>query len=93
LRDLQIGRGQLPQLIRRSPEATRSLGGMIERLAIDRRAIPGSAWRSMMWTCTTCPTRPDCDDFLARRRHIVSCPNAAVLRGLPRGAQPASAPR
>jgi hypothetical protein len=94
LEDLRLARWQLPQVVAGYPAAPRSLSRMLARLEIDRGAMSDTAWHDMMWSCTTCSARQQCNAWLASGRHdgyASFCPNAAVLGDLTRQDSPKAA--
>jgi hypothetical protein len=82
LADVGIVRSQVEPLIAKSASSKELLDQMLERLGIDAARLPIDGLRDMTWTCTTCPDKRMCREWLAGAEETdfhAFCPNAAEL--------------
>ncbi len=89
--DSGITRSDVPRLMRAHPRTLEQLAGMMQRLGIDRAALPhtpavAEALRAMEWRCGACADWRKCRAWLAARdapeSYRAFCPNAAALDAL-----------
>jgi hypothetical protein len=84
LADSGISLSDVPRLMKAHPGSARQLGEMMQRLGIDRAALPrATALRDMEWQCSDCADWRKCRTWLASGDapggHHAFCPNAEAL--------------
>ena len=83
LADVGLARSQIEPLIEGCAGARELLDRMLARLGIDAGQLTIEDLRDMTWTCTTCPDKHKCREWLAEAEETGDfrsfCPNAAHL--------------
>ena len=82
LADAGLARSQIEPLIAGCAGSRELLGQMLVRLGIDAVQLPVESLRDMTWTCTTCPDKRRCREWLSGAEEAefrAFCPNAAEL--------------
>ncbi|MBX9945094.1 MAG: hypothetical protein K2Y40_13500 [Reyranella sp.] len=82
LADIGLVRSQIEPLIAGCIDSRELLDQMLARLGIDAAQLPYEGLRDMTWTCTTCPDKPRCREWLSgveETEFRTFCPNAAQL--------------
>ena len=82
LADAGLVRSQIGPLIAGCADSRKLLDQMLDRLGIDSARLPVESLRDMTWTCTTCPDKRQCREWLSgvgRAKFPSFCPNAAQL--------------
>lgn len=82
LADAGLARSQIKPLIAGCAGSRELLDQMLARLGIDAAQLPVESLRDMTWTCTTCPDRRQCSEWLSgieETKFRTFCPNAAQL--------------
>ena len=83
LADVGLARSQIEPLIEGCAGSRELLDRMLERLGIDAAQLTIEDLRDMTWTCTTCPDKRKCREWLAEAEETGDfhsfCPNAAHL--------------
>ena len=82
LADAGLVRSQVAPLIAGCAGSREMLDKMLARLGIDADQLPVESLRDMTWTCTTCPDKRRCREWLAGTEQTefrTFCPNAAEL--------------
>ena len=82
LADVGLVRSQVEALIAGSDGSGELLDRMIARLGVDAAQLPLDCLRDMTWTCTTCPNKRQCREWLFSIEETecrAFCPNAAQL--------------
>jgi uncharacterized protein YjiS (DUF1127 family) len=82
LADAGLVREQIESLIAGCADNEELLDQMLARLGIDAAELPAGDRRDMTWTCTTCPDKRRCREWLSGTEQAgfrVFCPNAARL--------------
>ena len=101
LKDSGIAPSDLPRLLRAHPGTRRQLAEMMQRLGIDRSALPRTVaimeeLRAIEWRCGECADWRQCRHWLASPdapgSYRAFCPNAAALDELRRDAHPSGEP-
>jgi uncharacterized protein YjiS (DUF1127 family) len=87
LADVGLNRSQIDPLVAGCAGSRDLLDQMLARLGIDANELSVETLRDMTWTCTTCPDKRHCREWLADVESTdfhSFCPNAAQLdRALP----------
>ena len=93
LSDNGISQSDVVRLMRAHPRTAEQLTAMMQRLGIDRSALPhqpaiAEALRAMEWRCSECSDWQKCHEWLAGRdtaeTYRAFCPNARMLDELRR---------
>lgn len=82
LADVGLARSQVESLIAGCDGSGELLDQMIARLGVDVAQLPLDCLRDMTWTCTTCPSKRQCREWLFSIEETEGrafCPNAAQL--------------
>jgi uncharacterized protein YjiS (DUF1127 family) len=82
LADVGLVRSQVEPLIAGCAGSRELLDRMLARLGIDAARLPVESLRDMTWTCTTCPDKHRCRQWLLgveETEYRTFCPNAAQL--------------
>lgn len=82
LADCGLVRSQVARLIEGCSDSRELLDRMLDRLGIDASHLAVETLRDMTWTCTTCPDRGKCGEWLAGTAEVEFrsfCPNAEQL--------------
>lgn len=82
LADIGLTRSQIEPLIAGCSGSKELLDQMLARLGIDAAQLPGETLRDMTWTCTTCPDKRKCREWMFSIEETdfrAFCPNAAEL--------------
>lgn len=82
LADVGLARSQIEPLIAGCAGSRDLPDQMLARLGIDAAQLPVETLRDMTWTCTTCPDKRHCREWLADIEATdfrSFCPNAAQL--------------
>ncbi len=82
LADAGLARSQIEPLIAGCAGSRELLDKMLARLGIDESQLPVETLRDMTWTCTTCPDKHRCREWLAGGEEMefrAFCPNAEQL--------------
>ncbi|MBI3199104.1 MAG: hypothetical protein HYZ40_16670 [Rhodospirillales bacterium] len=82
LADVGLARSQVETLIAGCDGSRDLLDQMIARLGVDAARLPVDCLRDMTWTCTTCPNKRQCREWLFSIEETecrAFCPNAAQL--------------
>lgn len=82
LADIGLVRSQIEPLISGCAGSKELLDQMLARLGIDPGQLPVESLRDMTWTCTTCPDKRKCRQWLFSIEEVdfrSFCPNAAQL--------------
>ena len=82
LADIGLVRSQIEPLIAGCDGSRELLDQMLTRLDIDAAQLPVESLRDMTWTCTTCPNKRQCREWLFSAEETEGhafCPNAAQL--------------
>ncbi len=82
LADAGLVRSQIGPLIAGCAGSAELLDQMLARLGIDAARLPVEGRRDMTWTCTTCPEKRRCREWLSgieETEFRVFCPNAVQL--------------
>lgn len=82
LADAGLVRSQVAPLIAGGAGSKELLDRMLVRLGIDAAQLPVESLRDMTWTCTTCPDKRRCREWLSGAEQggfRTFCPNAAEL--------------
>src|SRR5215813_124892 len=82
LADVGLARSQIEPLVKGCAGSRELLDQMLARLGIDAAQLPVEDLRDMTWTCTTCPDKRKCRQWLADIEEPdfrSFCPNAAQL--------------
>jgi uncharacterized protein YjiS (DUF1127 family) len=82
LADVGLVRSQIEPLIAGCAGSRELLDQMLARLGIDAARLPVEDLRNMTWTCTTCPDKRKCGEWLADIAETdfhAFCPNAEQL--------------
>ncbi len=82
LADVGLVRSQVESLIAGCDGSGELLERMIARLGVDAAQLPLDCLRDMTWTCTTCPNKRQCREWLFSVEETqcrAFCPNAAQL--------------
>lgn len=82
LADAGLVRSQIEPLIAGCAGSRELLDHMLARLGIDTARLPVEDLRDMTWTCTTCPDKRRCREWLSgieQTEFRAFCPNAAQL--------------
>ncbi len=82
LADVGLARSQVESLIAGCDGSGELLDQMVARLGIDVAQLPFDCLRDMTWTCTTCPNKRQCREWLFSIEETEGrafCPNAAQL--------------
>lgn len=82
LADAGLVRSQIGPLIAGCADSRKLLDQMLDRLGIDAAGLPVESLRDMTWTCTTCPDKRRCREWLSsmeKAEYHSFCPNAAQL--------------
>jgi hypothetical protein len=82
LADVGLNRSQIDPLVAGCDGSRDLLDRMLARLDIDAAGLPVETLRDMAWTCTTCPDKRHCREWLADAESTDShsfCPDAAQL--------------
>lgn len=82
LADVGLARSQVESLIAGCDGSRELLDQMLARLDIDTAQLPVESLRDMTWTCTTCPNKRQCREWLFSAEETecrAFCPNAAQL--------------
>lgn len=82
LADVGLARSQIESLIAGCDGSGELLDQMLARLDIDAARLPLDCLRDMTWTCTTCPNKRQCREWLFSTEDTEDhafCPNAAQL--------------
>lgn len=82
LADVGLARSQIEPLVAGCNGSRELLDRMLVRLDIDPARLPVEGLRDMTWTCTTCPDKRLCRQWLADKEQTdfhAFCPNAAQL--------------
>jgi hypothetical protein len=83
LADVGLARSQIEPLIEGCAGSRELLDRMLARLGIDAGQLTIEDLRDMTWTCTTCPDKRKCREWLAEAEETADfhsfCPNAAHL--------------
>jgi uncharacterized protein YjiS (DUF1127 family) len=82
LADIGLSRSQIESLIAGCAESGEELHRMLARLGVDPARLPIESLRDMTWTCTSCPDKAKCREWLAgvdRPQYRSFCPNAEQL--------------
>jgi len=65
LADAGLARSQIEPLIAGCAGSKELLDQMLARLGIDAAQLPVESLRDMTWTCTTCPDKRQCREWLS----------------------------
>jgi uncharacterized protein YjiS (DUF1127 family) len=65
LADTGLARSQIEPLIAGCAGSKELLDQMLARLGIDAAQLPVESLRDMTWTCTTCPDKRQCREWLS----------------------------
>jgi hypothetical protein len=82
LADAGLVRSQIEPLIAGCGDSRELLDQMLVRLGIDAARLPVESLRDMTWTCTTCPDKRRCREWLSCKEETefrTFCPNAEQL--------------
>ena len=82
LADVGLVRSQVESLIAGCDASGELLDQMVARLGVDAAQLPLGCLRDMTWTCTTCPNKRQCREWLFSTEETecsAFCPNAAQL--------------
>ena len=82
LADIGLSRSQIDSLIAGCDGSGEQLEQMLRRLGIDAAQLPVDSLRDMTWTCTQCPDKAKCREWLASAEkpdYRSFCPNAEQL--------------
>lgn len=82
LADIGLVRSQIEPLVSGCAGSKELLDQMLVRLGIDPARLPAESLRDMTWTCTTCPDKRKCCEWLFSIEQVdfhSFCPNAAQL--------------
>ena len=83
LADVGLARSQVEPLIEGCAGSRELLDRMLARLGIDAAQLTIEDLRDMTWTCTTCPDKRKCREWLAEAEETADfhsfCPNAGHL--------------
>ena len=82
LADVGLERSQIEPLIAGCAGSGELLDQMLARLGIDAARLPIESLRDMTWTCTTCPDKGRCRQWLSdgeKTQFHSFCPNARQL--------------
>jgi uncharacterized protein YjiS (DUF1127 family) len=82
LADVGLVRSQVESLIAGCDGSRDLLDQMLARLGVDAARLPLDGLRDMTWTCTTCPNKRQCREWLFSIEETEGrafCPNAAQL--------------
>ncbi|MDP3160058.1 MAG: DUF6455 family protein [Reyranella sp.] len=82
LADVGLARSQVESLIAGCDGSGELLDQMLSRLGVDAAQLPLDFLRDMTWTCTTCPNKRQCREWLFSIEETecrAFCPNAAQL--------------
>jgi len=82
LADVGLVRSQVESLIAGCDGSRELLDQMLARLGIDADQLPVASLRDMTWTCTTCPDKRQCREWLfsiEETEFRTFCPNAEQL--------------
>jgi hypothetical protein len=82
LADAGLVRAQIAPLIAGGAGSKELLDRMLARLGIDAAQLPVEGLRDMTWTCTTCPDKRRCREWLSgaeQGAYRSFCPNATEL--------------
>jgi hypothetical protein len=82
LADAGLMRSQIAPLIAGCAGSRELLDRMAARVGVDANGLPVETVREMTWTCTTCPDKRKCREWLAgtdANGFRTFCPNAAEL--------------
>ncbi len=82
LADAGLVRSHIAPLIAGCADSRELLDQMLARLGIDAARLPVESMRDMTWTCTTCPDKRRCREWLSGiegTEFRAFCPNAEQL--------------
>jgi len=82
LADAGLVRSQIEPLIAGGAGSRELLDQMLARVGVDAAQLPAESMRDMTWTCTTCPDKRQCREWLSGTEETgfrTFCPNAEQI--------------